>query len=431
VAPGASTAEGRALLAAAWAALPPALRLPTQFLGRQYVGCGAVIGAMPRCDFTCTGCYLGADANHVRPRPLAEVTAQIDALRAWLGPAGNLQLTDGELTLRAEDDVVALIRHARTVGLVPMLMTHGETLRRKPGLLERLMLRGGLTEISIHVDTTMRGRRDRFAGARTEAELDELRDEFADLVRSARRRTRRRLEAASTVTVTRHNLDAIPGIVRWFLCNADAFKMVSFQPLAAVGRTDRGLEGVSAEALWARIAEGVGDPEIARGEGYLGHPACSRFVQGLVGRRGGAPVFVPLYRRDRPADMALLAELTRRFGGTSFRLDDRRRALARGASIVARHGAFLARRVLPHAWRVVRRSGTLRPRYLCLVSHHFMSAAETMTPLGRERLAACAFRVPIDGRLESMCAVNALGLREAYYQRRGENRNPVALGAAS
>jgi hypothetical protein len=45
-----------------------------------------------------------------------------------------------------------------------------------------------------------------------------------------------------------------------------------------------------------------------------------------------------------------------------------------------------------------------------------MSAAETTTALGQERLAACVFRVPINGQLQSMCAVNALGLREAYYR---------------
>jgi hypothetical protein len=44
-----------------------------------------------------------------------------------------------------------------------------------------------------------------------------------------------------------------------------------------------------------------------------------------------------------------------------------------------------------------------------------MSATEMKTAKGEERLAACAFRVPINGRLEPMCAVNALDLREAYY----------------
>jgi hypothetical protein len=70
---------------------------------------------------------------------MSEVKAQIRALRRWLGPAGNLQLTDGEITLRAEAALVELIAYARAVGLVPMIMTHGETFRRKPGLLERLM----------------------------------------------------------------------------------------------------------------------------------------------------------------------------------------------------------------------------------------------------------------------------------------------------
>jgi hypothetical protein len=408
-------AETRAVLARAWAGLPEALRTPTQFLGRHYVGCAATIGVMPRCDFTCRGCYLGADANHIRPRPVDEVKAQMRVIRRWLGPAGNLQLTDGEVTLRAEAELVELIAYARQIGLVPMLMSHGETFRRKPGLLERLMVRGGLSEISLHIDTTMRGRRDGYARATTEAELDGLRAEFADLIRSARRNTGRLLEAASTVTVTRQNLPEVPGIVRWFLRNADAFKMVSFQPVAAVGRTDRALEGVGPDELWARIADGADDPALSRGEGYLGHPACSRFVQGLAVRRGDRVSLVPLYRRDRPDEMRFLAQLLDRLGGTSFRLDGRGAALRRAARVIARHGGFLATRALPYLWRLVWRTGTVRARYFCIVSHHFMSAAEAASSRGRERLAVCAFRVPVGDRLEPMCAVNALGLREAFH----------------
>jgi hypothetical protein len=412
---GRDAAETRAVLTAAWDGLPPALRTPTQFLGRHYAGCGAVIGAMPRCDFTCSGCYLGADANRARPRPVTEREAQLREIRAWLGPAGNVQITDGEVTLRDEAELTSLIAYAREIGLVPMLMTHGETFRRKPGLLERLMTHGGLSEVSFHVDTTMRGRRDGYADARDEQHLDGLRAEFAHLIRRARRTTGRRLEAASTVTVTRRNLAGVPGIVRWFLANADAFKMVSFQPLAAVGRTDPRLDGVGPDELWARIAEGTGDAGIRAGEGALGHPACSRFVQGLAVRRGGGATLVPLYRGDRPDDMRMLAELLDRLGGTSFRLDGPVRAARRAAGVVLRHGGFLARRLLPHAWRLWRRAGTLRAPYFCIVSHHFMSAAETATPLGRERLDACAFRVPIDGQLTPMCAVNALGVRESFY----------------
>jgi hypothetical protein len=371
---------------------------------------------MPRCDFTCAGCYLGADANRMRPRPLEELKAQMRAARAWLGPVGNLQLTDGEVTLRAEADLVELIAYARSIGLVPMLMTHGETFRRRPGLLERLMTAGGLSEVSFHVDTTMRGRRDGYARAVTEAGLDGLRAEFADMIRAARRRTGRRLKAASTVTVTRRTLDEVPGIVRWFLRHADAFTMVSFQPLAAVGRTDPTLDGVSADALWERIADGAGDAALRRGEGYLGHPACSRFVQGLVMGRGERTAFVPLYRKDSRADMTVLGEVLDRFGGSSLRLDGRARGLLHAGALGARHAGFLARRVGPYLVRLACRARTVRGRYFCIVSHHFMSAAETDSPLGRERLAACAFRVPVAGRLEPMCAVNARGLRSAFYR---------------
>ena len=409
-------AEVRAALAAAWQRLPEQFRGPTQFLGRQYAGCGATIGAMPKCDFACAGCYLNTDANLARPKPLSEIKQQLQQIRAWLGPAGNVQITDGEVSLREESEVIAIISHARSLGLVPMLMSHGETFRRRSGLLERLMERGGLTEISLHIDTTQRGRRDGYAGAKTESDLDGLRAEFADLIRSARARTGRRLEAAATVTVTQNNLDGIPGMVRWFLANAHAFKMLSFQPLASVGRTEATMKGVTPDELWLRIAEGAGDPGIRRGEGWLGHPACTRFVQGLAARRRGVVKFVPLYRRDKPDEMKLLAELLDRLGGVSFRRDDTAQALRRAGRILSRHGGFLLGRVLPQLLQIWRRVGSLRANYFCIVSHHFMDAAETMTSAGQERLAMCSFKVPINGQLQSMCAANALGLREEYYR---------------
>ncbi len=411
----------RSALAKAWARLPEVWRTPTQYLGRHYAGCGATIGAMPKCDFACKGCYLGEDANRAKPRPLAEIKDQLRTLRAWLGPVGNVQLTDGEVSLRSEPEVIELIRYAREIGLVPMLMTHGETFRRRSGLLERLMVEGGLTEISIHIDTTQRGRRDRFALARTEADLDPLRAEFADLIRAARKTTGRRLEAASTVTVTRGNLDSVPGIVRCLLAHADAFKMISFQPLAEVGRTDPDLRGVQPDELWERIAEGAGDPAIRRGEGSLGHPACTRFVQGLAVARPqpNRPRLFPFYRSDQLDEIRALTGLFDRVGGMSFRLDDRWQAVRRAGWMVAKHGGFALTRLLPQAWKLWRRAGTLRGNYFCIVSHHFMSAAEIATAEGQDRLDLCAFKVSIDGKLESMCAVNALGRREEFY-RRGE-----------
>jgi hypothetical protein len=421
-------ADTRRALAAAWARVPAALRTSRQFLGRQYAGCGATVGAMPRCDFACRGCYLGPDANRVPPASLDEVKGQLARLRAWLGHGGNLQLTDGEVTLRPVTEVVELIRHARSLGLVPMLMTHGDAFRRVPGLLERLMTEGGLTEVSLHIDTTQRGRRG-YPDARDEAALGPLRDEFAALVRRARRTTGRRLEVATTVTVTRDNLESVPEIVRWLVANADAFKMVSFQPVAPVGRTEAALGAVTADALWSRIAAGLSleASALAAHEGWLGHPACSRFVQGVVVRQPGrGPVFHALRRTEDEADVD--AWLTR-FGGLTFRLDRRPVALARLAGVVASAPGLLLRRVVPlllrwparldraHPWRLVIRylGGRTRLDYLNLVSHHFMSRDELTTSAGRERLGMCIFKAAVAGDLVSMCELNALGGRDRYY----------------
>jgi len=428
--------ETRRALSAAWARVPERLRTPRQFLGRQYAGCGATIGAMPRCDFACRGCYLGATANRVPAASLDEVRQQLGLIRAWLGEGGNVQLTDGELTLRPEGELIALIRHARALGLVPMLMTHGDSFRRRAGLLERLMTEGGLTEVSIHIDTTQRGRRG-YPEARREDELGALRAEFAGLIRRARRLTGRRLEVATTVTVTHDNLEGVPAIVRWLIANADAFKMVSFQPVAPVGRTDARLAGVTTEELWAAIAEGLyGDESavtrLAAHDGWLGHPACNRFVQGLVVRQPGAPAsFHPLFHPDTARDRAVLEAWLARFGGLTLRLDTAARALARLGGVLAAAPHLVLGRIAPfllrwparldpqHPWRLVARwfRGRARIDYFNIVSHHFMSRGELATAVGQERLALCIFKAPVGDKLVSMCELNALGLRDRYYDK--------------
>lgn len=150
--------EKRQLMRARWESLDPQWRTLGQGLGQQATGCGATIGVHPGCDFACTGCYLGADANRVAPIGLEETFRQLDRLRAWLGPKGNAQITNGEVTLLPGEDLVTILRYARRIGLIPIVMTHGDTFRRRLGLLERLMTEAGLTEVSIHIDTTQRGR---------------------------------------------------------------------------------------------------------------------------------------------------------------------------------------------------------------------------------------------------------------------------------
>jgi hypothetical protein len=439
--------ESRDLLRETWRGIPERHRTPRQMFGRQGNCCGATIGTMPRCDFACRGCYLGEDANHAPGEGVAGIKAQMRALRPLLGNNGNLQLTDGEVTLLPEDDLVELLRYADEVGLVPMLMTHGDSFRRRPGLLERLMERGGLREVSIHVDTTMRGRKG-YKDARREEELNPLRDEFAEMIREARRRTGRPLIAATTMTVTADNLEGVADAVRCVARHADTFKMISFQPVAQVGRTEDGLGGgVDVEELWREAARGLHGPGsdldfLLRGQMWLGHPGCNRYVHGFMLERPGAPApeFHPLRVEGEPRDERAIAGYLERFGGASFRRDAPFEARTRFAAMLLRAPGFWAGEVVPYFWGQLQRMAPGRPLALAadilrgrarlhhfnVVSHHFMSREQIESAEGRERLDLCVFRLPVNGELVSMCEVNALGVRDRYYEDLQHGRPPGA-----
>ena len=431
-------AESRALLDANWQTLPESLRTKKQMLGVQGNGCGATIGAMPRCDFACRGCYLGEAANRIPAQPVEAIKAQMRALRPLLGPDGNLQITDGEVTLRPPEDVVDLLQYAHSLELVPMLMTHGDSFRRRPGLLERYLTEGELVEVSIHVDTTQRGRvGQRYKAATTEAELNPLRDEFVTMLADAQRSTGCTLRAATTMTVTRDNIDGVPDVMRWLVGGQRIFRMISFQPIAQVGRTEDGFGGgVTGDALWERITLALAGGDRAKSDAMLqsqvwfGHPSCNRILHGLVAHRDGeAPQFHALRPSADAAHADTVDEFFRRFGGVSFKTDTRRTAMARALGIAMRAPGFVFSKLPGYFWNWLDRlvpgapmqalrellSGRLKVQPLVIVSHHFMSKAELQSDEGQERLAHCVFHVPINGELVSMCEVNALGIRDEYY----------------
>lgn len=429
--------ETRTRLGAAWARLDPRFRTPNQMYGRQETGCGATIGVMPKCDFACRGCYLGADANRTPELPLADVKAQLDLLRAELGPWGNVQLTDGEVALRPADEVIEILRHARDIELIPMLMSHGDGFLRDPELLKRLMVEGGLEELSLHIDTTQRGRRDRdFKYAAREAELMALREKFVALIRRVRRETGRTLRVASTVTVTQDNLPEVGDIMRFAQANADVFRMVALLPVAQVGRTEDGIGRITAEALWTEIERGLAIEDgnrdrLTANQWFMAHPDCSRFVIGLTADTGSGPRFVPLSPESSARDSRFLDRLFTHFAGTTFRADRPAEAAARIAGMLLRAPKFFLWDAPANAGSWARRfdpdrplrfalqtlTGRTRLHRFSVVAHHFMSAEELDTPNGRERIAHCAFLVPIDGELKSMCEVNGAGLRDRLYAR--------------
>lgn len=426
----------QASLDVAWAKIDPEFRTPNQMFGRHEEGCGATIGVMPRCDFACRGCYLNDTANTTPALPIAAVKAQLDVLRGHLGPWGNVQLTDGEVTLRDTDDVIEILRYAREIELIPMLMTHGDSFLRNPGLLARLMVEGGLEEVSLHIDTTQRGRRDKtFKYAETEAALMPLRERFADMVRHVRKQTGHTLRVASTVTVTADNLPEVADIIGFAQNNADVFRMLGLLPVAPVGRTEDGIGRIDAGTLWTEIERGlhIEDTNVGRltaNQWLMGHPDCSRFVIGATVRDGdGNTKFVPVSPESSSADRVMLETIFENFAGTTFRSDRAIEAAARLAGMVVRKPGLFFWQLPRAAWSWLNRlspqnpvllaarviSGRAQVHRFAITAHHFMGPEELASPIGQERMAHCSFQVAINGELHSMCEVNAAGLRENFY----------------
>jgi hypothetical protein len=375
---------------------------------------------------------LGSEANQVPPLPTEAVLRQLDELRRWLGPKSNVQITDGEVTLRPAEELSRILRHARSIGVIPMVMTHGDAFRRQPGLLERLMTEGGLTEMSLHIDITQRGR-DGYKAPKSELELMPLREELAGIVRKARRRTGLSLRVASTITVTRANLSQMGEVVRWTVRNRDAFTMISFQPLAQVGRTRRNEQGVTPEELWREVGRTTAELGLSlndTGPLYFGHPACSVALPLIaIERRGEGPRLLRTVRND-PEDLSILeAFFALGVGGAAFRDDRPIERAARLLGMLRRVPRPLRGRILRWVDARLREElgtslsgltlewlqGRVRVDGFTLASHHFMSPDELRTPLGQERLDACVFRLPHEGRMVSMCQMNAGGVRERIY----------------
>src|SRR5258708_34623163 len=148
--------ERAELLRARWASLPRDLKTPNQLSGRHLTHCGFITGAS-YCSFRCTNCYLPSNANRVPYPSLAEVKEQIDANRRFQGPGGGLQITGGDVAdaywrSGRQDELTEIVRYSVQSGLVPMLMTHAQTLLDNPAFLKRLVREGWLRQVAVHID---------------------------------------------------------------------------------------------------------------------------------------------------------------------------------------------------------------------------------------------------------------------------------------
>ncbi len=418
--------ETKELLRQRWQQLPENLKTPRQVVGQHWVQCGFITGPS-YCSFGCTHCYLPKDANHQEQPTVDKIKQQLDANRKLLGHGGHIQITGGDVVdayikTNCFDDLIEIVRYTNEIGLVPMLMTHGQSLLEKPERLYRLVLEAGLRKISFHVDMTQAGRKGYpIKQLDRESDLNPLRDLFTALILKTRKQTGKRLVGAQTVTVTERNINSISDILIWQMSspkNLSAFSTISFQPEADVGRTRFSERPVTPELVWEKVCDGTGK-NLIRDALHFGHPDCSSIAMLIVDTRTNR--IIDLMQPSEPMQK-FWQTLLKQFGGIGGRGQNSFVALLQKMIVLAKHPSIIAR-LFEYAFSILKNE----PSRLKLVAsavqghvgaykivmHNFIDAKKLENPdeITQAKLTACSFRgaIKIDGDWQAvpMCMTNA------------------------
>ena len=163
------------------------------------------------CNLACDGCYRQNVRAH---KSLAEVEEDL-ATFARLRNVDGYSIAGGDPLLHP--DVVQIVARVKAMGRKPIINTNGLGLSRE---LLRELKAAGLVGLTFHVDSHQ-GR----AGWRnkTELEMNELRQEYADMVAEEGG-----LACAFNSTVYEDTLHQVPDVLRWAARNIDRVHTVVF-----------------------------------------------------------------------------------------------------------------------------------------------------------------------------------------------------------
>lgn len=152
-----------------------------------------------KCNIYCLGCYRRQIAGH---KPLEEVKEDILFLKRWRN-VHNISIAGGEPLVHPDIcDIVAFIREN---GMEPLILTNGHALTREY-VLE--LNKAGAMGIAFHVDSLQK--RSPKWNDKTEAELNELREELMEMVASVPG-----MYCNFGMTVYHSNFHQIPDVIRW------------------------------------------------------------------------------------------------------------------------------------------------------------------------------------------------------------------------
>lgn len=354
-----------------------------QTAGRFYPIACVALEVTQRCNLDCALCYLSDRAEMTYDPPLSVLFARLATIRSHYGTGVSVQLTGGDPTLRKVEDLEALCREIKRLGMRSCLMTNG--IRASGAFLTRLAA-AGLDDVAFHVDMTQ----DR-KGFSSEVELNTVRRAY---IRRARGLG---LRILFNTTVFGGNFDELPALAR-FLRDCPEVAFVSFQMQADTGRgvLRARPDEITQDSVARAIEEGYGTP-LHFDTAAVGHSKCNRYAS--VVTAGGRAISLLSNRQLVHRVMAALE-------AADDQQDAHIRIRPKVRRLICRH-PLLALYVLGQLALSVARlgRGLLRGpvRRQAVFIHNFM-AADT---LNEDRCASCVFMVAAANGPLSMCLHNA------------------------
>lgn len=160
-----------------------------------------------RCNTYCRGCYrINGMQGH---KSLEQIKEEINLLKTWRN-CDNISVAGGEPLIHP--DILDIIAYIRSQKMKPLILTNGIRLENNRELMVELK-KAGAIGFTFHIDSEQQ--RPHWKG-KTEQELFELRQHFADMAHSVGG-----LFVAFGMTVYPGNLDFVPELVRWANQNID------------------------------------------------------------------------------------------------------------------------------------------------------------------------------------------------------------------
>ncbi|MEM7090052.1 MAG: radical SAM protein [Pseudomonadota bacterium] len=356
---------------------------PGQTAGRFYPIACVALEVTQRCNLDCTLCYLSDRAEMTFDPPLSVLFARIATIRDHYGTGVSVQLSGGDPTLRKVEDLEALCREIRRLGMRSCLMTNG--IRASREFLTRLAA-AGLDDVAFHVDMTQER-----AGFDSEADLNVVRKTYIENARGLG------LRILFNTTVFNGNFADLPALAR-FLRDCPEVAFVSFQMQADTGRgvLRARPDQITQDSVARAVETGYGTA-LHFDTAAVGHSRCNRYASVITA--GGRAVSLLSNRA-----------LVHRVIAALEAVDDRKDAHIRirpTLSRMLRRHPLLALRSLTHLASCVARlgSGLMRGpvRRQAVFIHNFMAA----DALEEDRCASCVFMVATSDGPLSMCVHNA------------------------